>query len=80
MWKEVGVDAKVEFREWATVFNEYNQTEFNRHNWTFGWATTNADADYSLFTLFHSKQLKPVGWNRTHFSNPPRRRAPGVGA
>ena len=22
MWKEVGVDAKVEFREWATVFNE----------------------------------------------------------
>ena len=25
MWKEVGVDAKVEFREWATVFNEYNQ-------------------------------------------------------
>ena len=28
MWKEVGVDAKVEFREWATVFNEYKQTEF----------------------------------------------------
>jgi peptide/nickel transport system substrate-binding protein len=70
MWKEVGVDAKVEFRDWATVFNEYNQTEFNRHNWTFGWATTNADADYSLFTLFHSKQVKPTGWNRAHFSNP----------
>jgi ABC-type transport system substrate-binding protein len=70
MWREVGVDAKVEFRDWATVFNEYNQTEFNRHNWTFGWATTNADADYSLFTLFHSKQVKPLGWNRAHFSNP----------
>jgi peptide/nickel transport system substrate-binding protein len=70
MWKEIGVDAKVEFREWATVFNEYNQVEFNRHNWTFGWATTNADADYSLFQQFHSKQVKPVGWNRTHFNNP----------
>ena len=65
MWKEVGVDAKVEFREWATVFNEYNQTEFNRHNWTFGWATTNADADYSLFTLFHSKQLE-ARWLEPH--------------
>jgi peptide/nickel transport system substrate-binding protein len=70
MWKEVGVEAKVEVRDWATVFNEYNQTEFKRHNYTFGWATTNADADYSLFTLFHSKQPKPVGWNRTQFSNP----------
>jgi len=70
MWREIGVDAKVEFREWATVFNEYNQVEFNRHNWTFGWVTTNADADYSLFQQFHSKQMKPVGWNRTHFSNP----------
>jgi peptide/nickel transport system substrate-binding protein len=69
MWKDIGVDAKVEFREWATVFNEYNQVEFNRHNWTFGWATTNADADYSLFQQFHSKQVKPVGWNRTHFNS-----------
>ena len=54
MWKEVGVDAKVEFREWATVFNESRKPDWGRHNWTFGWATTNADADYSLFAQYHS--------------------------
>src|SRR5262245_51077454 len=70
MWKEIGVDAKVEFREWASVFNESLQVDFARHNWTFGWATTNADADYSLFAQYHSTQVRPVGWNRTGYSNP----------
>ncbi|HEV8674427.1 MAG TPA: ABC transporter substrate-binding protein [Methylomirabilota bacterium] len=70
MWKEVGIEAKVEFREWATVFNESLQVEFPRHNWTFGWVTTNADADYSLFSLFHSQQVRPTGWNRAHYANP----------
>jgi peptide/nickel transport system substrate-binding protein len=70
MWKEIGVDAKVEFREWATVFNESLKVDFPRHNWTFGWATTNADADYSLFAQYHSTQVRPVGWNRTGYANP----------
>ena len=70
MWKEVGVDAKVEFREWATVFNESRKPDWGRHNWTFGWATTNADADYSLFAQYHSSQLVPTGWNRNGYENP----------
>ncbi len=70
MWKEIGVDAKVEFREWATVFNESRKLDWGRHNWTFGWATTNADADYSLFAQYHSTQLTPTGWNRTGYANP----------
>ena len=70
MWKEVGVDAKVEFREWATVFNESRKPDWGRHNWTFGWATTNADADYSLFAQYHSTQAVPTGWNRNGYENP----------
>jgi ABC-type transport system substrate-binding protein len=70
MWKEVGVDAKVEFREWATVFNESRKPDWGRHNWTFGWATTNADADYSLFAQYHSTQMVPAGWNRNGYENP----------
>ena len=70
MWKEIGVDAKVEFREWATVFNESRKADWGRHNWTFGWATTNADADYSLFAQYHSSQLVPTGWNRNGYENP----------
>jgi peptide/nickel transport system substrate-binding protein len=71
MWKEVGVEAKVEFRDWATVFNESRKQDWGRHNWTFGWATTNADADYSLFAQFHSTQTVASGaWNRTGYANP----------
>src|SRR5262249_14213753 len=70
MWKEIGVEAKVEFREWATVFNESTQVEFPRHDWTFGWVTTNADADYSLYSMFHSKQVPQTGCNRAHDANP----------
>ena len=80
MWKEIGVDAKVEFREWATVFNESRKLDWGRHNWTFGWATTNADADYSLFAQYHSTQLTPTGWNRTGYANPKGRRAARGGA
>jgi peptide/nickel transport system substrate-binding protein len=69
MWREIGVDARVEFREWATVFTELRKAENVRHHWTFGWATTNADADYSLYALFHSKELAPASWNTQHYAN-----------
>jgi hypothetical protein len=32
--------------------------------------TTNADADYSLYALFHSKQVPPTGWNTSRYANP----------
>ena len=32
--------------------------------------TSNADADYSLFALFHSKQVPPAGWNTSRYENP----------
>ena len=35
-----------------------------------GWVTSNADADYSLYALFHSKQVPPTGWNTSRYANP----------
>jgi peptide/nickel transport system substrate-binding protein len=70
MLKEVGIEAKVQFLDWATVFKELRGATFNRHLVTLGWVTTNADADYSLFTLFHSRQLPPGGWNTQRYANP----------
>jgi peptide/nickel transport system substrate-binding protein len=70
MLKEVGVEAKVQFLDWATVFKELRGATLNRHLFTLGWVTTNADADYSLFALFHSKQLPPGGWNTQRYANP----------
>ena len=36
---------------------------------TLGWVTSNADADYSLYALFHSKQVPPAGWNTSRYAN-----------
>jgi peptide/nickel transport system substrate-binding protein len=70
MLKEVGIEAKVEFREWASVFTQVRGATLNQHLFTLGWVTANADADYSLYALFHSKQVPPTGWNTSRYANP----------
>src|SRR5260370_3416065 len=70
MFKEVGVEAKVQFLEWATVFTQFRSAGFKDHMFTLGWVTSNADADYSMYALFHSKQIPPTGWNTSRYSNP----------
>ena len=70
MFKEVGVEAKVQFLEWATVFTQFRAATLNQHMFTLGWVTSNADADYSLYALFHSKQVPPTGWNTSRYANP----------
>jgi ABC-type transport system substrate-binding protein len=69
MLKEVGVEAKVQFLEWATVFTQFRSAGFKDHMFTLGWVTSNADADYSLYALFHSKQVPPTGWNTSRYAN-----------
>jgi peptide/nickel transport system substrate-binding protein len=70
MFKEVGVEAKVQVLEWAAVFQQVRGTPLNHHMFTLGWVTSNADADYSLYALFHSKQAPPAGWNTSRYVNP----------
>jgi peptide/nickel transport system substrate-binding protein len=69
MFKEVGVEAKVQFLEWATVFTQFRAASFTHQMFTLGWVTSNADADYSLYALFHSKQTPPAGWNTSRYAN-----------
>src|SRR5215468_10329346 len=70
MFKEVGVEANVQFLEWAAVFTQVRSATLNHHLFTLGWVTSNADADYSLYALFHSKQVPPAGWNTSRYANP----------
>jgi peptide/nickel transport system substrate-binding protein len=70
MLKEVGVETRVQFLEWGTVFSEVRAVPLNRNLFIWGWVTTNADADYSLYAQFHSKQLQPTGWNTARYANP----------
>ena len=69
MFKEVGVEARVQLLEWAAVFQQVRANPLNHHMFTLGWVTSNADADYSLFALFHSKQVPPTGWNTSRYAN-----------
>ena len=80
MFKEVGVEAKVQVLEWAAVFSSSAATRFKDHMFTLGWVTSNADADYSLYPLFHSKQVPPTGWNTSRYANPQGRHAGRAGA
>src|SRR5690349_3361338 len=70
MFKEVGIDARVQFLDWGTVFPQVRAATLNYNLFTLGWVTANADADYSLYALFHSKQTPPTGWNTSRYANP----------
>lgn len=67
--KEIGVDVKLDFFEWATTFGIIRKPELPYHMFSLGWVTTNADADYSLYSMFHSSQMLPKGWNSNRFRN-----------
>jgi len=70
MFKEVGVEAKVQILEWAAVFQQVRGNPLHHHLFTLGWVTSNADADYSLYALFHSRSTPPTGWNTSRYANP----------
>ena len=69
MWQEIGVDCKLEFFEWAATFTMLRAKELDYNVYCLGWVTTNRDADYSLYAMFHSRQFSPDGWNRNRFQD-----------
>ncbi|MDD9304178.1 MAG: hypothetical protein HUK40_18250 [Desulfobacter sp.] len=69
MFKAIGVDAQLDFFEWATTFTALRKADLKYNMFTLGWLTTNADADYSLYAMFHSSQFSPKGWNNDRFKD-----------
>lgn len=69
MFKAIGVDAQLDFFEWATTFTAMRKADLEYNLFTLGWLTTNADADYSLYAMFHSSQFSPKGWNNDRFKD-----------
>jgi peptide/nickel transport system substrate-binding protein len=68
--KEVGIEVRLQFLEWGAVFTQLRAARLDHHLFTVGWVTTNSDADYSLYALFHDKQVPPAGWNVQRYGNP----------
>lgn len=69
MWKEIGVDCSLKFFEWAATFTMLRAPELDYNVYCLGWVTTNRDADYSLYAMFHSSQFSPDGWNRNRYKD-----------
>lgn len=64
---EIGIDVDVEIVEWGTYLDE---TAAGLHDmFILGWVTVTGDADYGLYSLFHSSQVGAAG-NRTFYRNP----------
>ena len=69
MFKDVGIEAKVEWREWAAAFQAFRSDPLNFNLFTLGWVSSSTDADSSMYPLFHSKQMPPTGWNTSRYVN-----------
>lgn len=63
---EIGVDMEIEVVEWGAYLE---QTANGEHDmFILGWVTVTADADYGVYSLFHSEQHGDPG-NRSFYTN-----------
>jgi peptide/nickel transport system substrate-binding protein len=71
MLAAVGVDAKLETREWSSYLQLTSQPPDKAQYDAFmlGWGTVTLDADYGLYALLHTRQWNPNGNNRGFYSN-----------
>ncbi|TMW72209.1 glutathione ABC transporter substrate-binding protein [Alteribacter natronophilus] len=60
--EEIGVDASIEVLEWGAYLDE---TAAGNHDmFILGWSTGTGDADFAIYSLFHSSQ-QGTGGNKT---------------
>ncbi|TVR61595.1 MAG: glutathione ABC transporter substrate-binding protein [Spirochaetaceae bacterium] len=71
MLADVGVDARLETREWSSYlqFTSQPPDQAQYDAFMLGWGTVTLDADYGLFALLHSAQWNPNGNNRGFYKN-----------
>jgi peptide/nickel transport system substrate-binding protein len=68
-FKEVGVDARLQFLEWGAVFSQLRSPNMDHHLFGSGWVTTNNDADYTMHSSYLCANEPPKGWNRFRYCN-----------
>lgn len=68
--RQVGIEASLDVFEWATAFPLSQEDPLQYHAVSFAWLTTTTDADYTLFSNFHSEELPPNSWNKYRFADP----------
>lgn len=68
---EVGVDCELITLEWATYLEVTGKSveEAEQQMYMLGWGCVTGDADYGLFSMFHSTQWRPHGPGRSYYKN-----------
>lgn len=64
--RAVGIDARIEIVEWAPYLDRTARGEHDM--FMLGWVAVTGDADYGMYSLFHSTQFGDAG-NRTFWAN-----------
>lgn len=68
---KVGIRAEIKMMEWGTylpsILREKDQVEHKIY--MLGWGCVTGDADYGLYTLFHSGEWPKKGMNASFFKN-----------
>jgi peptide/nickel transport system substrate-binding protein len=68
---KVGVNAEIKMMDWNTyipfIFRDKEEAEHKLY--VLGWSTVTGDADYGLYTLFHSGEWPKKGMNASFFKN-----------
>ncbi len=68
---DVGVEAQLETMEWTTYldFLERSPEEAEHEMYLLGWGTVTGDADYGLYSMFHSSEWAPAGSDYTYLGH-----------
>ncbi len=64
--KQIGIEVEVKVVEWGAYLDGTAKGEHDM--FILGWTTVTGDADYGLYSLFHSTQFGDAG-NRTFYAN-----------
>ena len=65
----IGIDVTLNTMDWGTYISWMLSTPEEAEIYMLGWGTITVDADYALFPLFHSEQVRPAGFNLGGYSN-----------
>ena len=64
--ESLGIDASIQQLEWSAYLEQ--TAEGNHDMFLLGWSSVTGDADYGLYSLFHSNEFGAAG-NRTFYKN-----------
>lgn len=67
--RQAGIRVELNVFEWATTFTELREDPLQYDLFSFGWLTTTADADYTMFSNYRSDQTPPGSWNSWRYAN-----------